>query len=114
MHRNQNWDFKTLLMRQAGRYSEKEKNMPLLLHYRETPKEERKSYPSVRPTADGYFCCSSTSVWEIQFRYLNAEISIAEPTLMNAGNVPLTSAIWMHIEGCQLKCAELNLNIKGI
>jgi hypothetical protein len=57
-------------------------------------------------TEDFQFVCPTDSVFEIQYRRLNAETSIAEPTLIMAETAP--GKIWKNWKGCKKECDRLN------
>jgi len=57
-------------------------------------------------TEDYQFVCGTDSVFEIQYRRLNAETSIAEPTTVMANDAP--GKIWKNWKGCKSECDRLN------
>lgn len=61
-----------------------------------------------RLTEDGQMVYAHTKVWEVVWRYLNTEISIAEPESREAGEIPDAVPIYFFKRQCQIKCAQLN------
>lgn len=59
-------------------------------------------------TEDNHWVDSTTAVWEIMWRYLNPEVSLAEPEERPAGFVPRMNKIWKDRGVCKRVCNRLN------
>jgi len=60
----------------------------------------------MRLTEDHQYVLPYDSVYEIQWRRYNEEISLAEPTLLMAETAP--GKIWKFWNGCKAECDRLN------
>lgn len=58
------------------------------------------------PTEDHQYALPHDSVYEIQWRRYNEEISVAEPALIMAETAP--GKIWAFWNGCKKECDRLN------
>jgi hypothetical protein len=47
-------------------------------------------------------------VWEVMYRYYNAEVSVPEPERRQAGEIPKGVKIWKSFEACKSECRRLN------
>jgi hypothetical protein len=59
----------------------------------------------MRLTEDGHMVCEMDSVFEIQYRRLNEETSIPEPTLIRASETD--RKIWKFYPACSFACRQL-------
>ena len=60
----------------------------------------------MRLTEDGHMVDELDSVFEIQYRRLNEEVSIAEPTWIIAHETD--RRIWKHRMACAIECLKIN------
>lgn len=61
-----------------------------------------------RLTEDLHLVSQSEDVWEVMYRYINAEVSIAEPEKRMVKQIPVGVKIWVHYSACRLHCGRLN------
>lgn len=64
-----------------------------------------------RITADNVRVMPGDKVFEIVYRYYNAEISLAEPSGNVCRNVPEKFKVWKHLSNCRMECRRLNQQI---
>lgn len=61
-----------------------------------------------RITVEGKKVDKYETVWEIMYRYVNPEVSLAYPQEMICKDVPEGVRIWKYRNNCFLKCARIN------
>jgi hypothetical protein len=61
-----------------------------------------------RRTVDGNYVEKNEDVYEIMYRYINAEASVAEPERRKASEIPAKVKIWVHKNNCQFWCDKIN------
>ena len=64
----------------------------------------------MRITADGYEVTDGEGVYEVLWKYHNAECSEAVPHRTTSKDVPRGFKIWKHEAGCRNECVRLNYN----
>jgi len=62
-----------------------------------------------RITAEGNKVDSFEMVWEIMYRYVNPEVSLAYPEQRICKDVPPNVRIWKHKRRCWERCITLNI-----
>lgn len=69
----------------------------------------------MRITADNIPVSPHEAIWEVVFRYINAEVSWAEAEQKESLRVPEQYHIWKYLSNCEAKCREVNKrNYPGI
>lgn len=64
----------------------------------------------MRITADGYEVTDGEGVYEVLWKYHNAECSEAVPHRTTSKDVPRGFKIWKDLAGCRNECVRLNYN----
>jgi hypothetical protein len=62
----------------------------------------------MRYTQDEMQVFDTDMVWEILFRYLNPETSVAEPETRMVKLIPPQARIWAYHATCEAECRRLN------
>lgn len=66
----------------------------------------------LRKTEDENWVLEGELVWEIMFRFINWEVSIAEPEQRAVRDIPEHYKIWKHLSNCIRACRKINKQIE--
>ncbi len=63
-------------------------------------------------TQDGHVVTPYSSVYEVMYRYLNAEVSVPEPEKRFVIDIPPGTKYWLDKRECERECRRIEFNRK--